>query len=327
MNLKYSILWFEDDPDWYKSILPDIQEYLDDKGFILEANRYSNDENKLSTLKNHKFDFILIDYNLANQKGDEIISKIRNYEIYTDVLFYSQGGETILRKTTAEKGLDGVFCADRERDNFLDKVFKIIDTTLKKVEDVTNTRGLVIAETIDLENRMLNILQSYLLKSSKEDLDFLEKIKTNKIQITESNVEKLRKSDFQNLDYIFENELLTTNDVYDSILICLNDSKKRIGESLNGEKDKSVKVALNERLTEIKSSRSNLTSFFDEVIQVRNTLAHVKEDINTDGLPILRNINPNKPEIVFDRDKYREIRQNLKKHLLNFNGIDVIFNS
>jgi hypothetical protein len=55
--------------------------------------------------------------------------------------------------------LDGVFCAHREE--FLDKFEKLFNANIRKVEDVNNLRGLVMAETADLEEIKDEIIKLY----------------------------------------------------------------------------------------------------------------------------------------------------------------------
>jgi hypothetical protein len=62
--------------------------------------------------------------------------------------------------------IDGVYCADRANEDFIDKVEKVIHTTVKKVQDLNNMRGLIMAETSDIDNTMFAIISTVLEQDS-----------------------------------------------------------------------------------------------------------------------------------------------------------------
>ena len=88
MNLKYKILWIENEQDWVESIEDKILDYLNDLGFDFEKNLISKEEKDFDY---NYYDLILMDLNLADQpNGAELISKIRELGVYTDVVFIRQ---------------------------------------------------------------------------------------------------------------------------------------------------------------------------------------------------------------------------------------------
>ena len=104
---------------------------------------------------------------LDNESGDAIIERIRTEaDVYTEIIFYSSDGESAVRAAIAAKGVDGVYCSSRDADKFEKKVTKVIETTIKKVQDLNNMRGLIMAETSDIDNTMLAIIQSAIQKNS-----------------------------------------------------------------------------------------------------------------------------------------------------------------
>ncbi|MCL5935778.1 MAG: hypothetical protein M1543_04780, partial [Firmicutes bacterium] len=48
--------------------------------------------------------------------------------------------------------------------NLKDKIMQIILLSVKKVQDINNLRGLVMAEASELDHKMLSILQEFYLK-------------------------------------------------------------------------------------------------------------------------------------------------------------------
>ena len=167
MNLKYRILWIENEEDWVESIEDQIQEYLEDLGFIYERKLIAKEEQDISY---NDYDLILMDLNLADQpNGAELISKIRDLGVYTDVVFYSASGIDELRAKGREKELEGVFYSGRTPDTaFVNRVKAIIDATLKKVQDLNNLRGLVMAEVSELDSRMTSLIEKYFIEKGND---------------------------------------------------------------------------------------------------------------------------------------------------------------
>ena len=161
MNLKYKILWIENEEDWVDSIEDQIQEYLDNLGFEFKKKLISKEDQEIDY---NSWDLILMDLNLASQpNGAELISKIRNQGVYTDVVFYSSSGIDELRTKGREKELDGVYYSSRDVNLFIKKVKAVIDTTIKKVQDLNNLRGLVMAEVSELDSRMASLIKKYFI--------------------------------------------------------------------------------------------------------------------------------------------------------------------
>jgi hypothetical protein len=165
MRLSYNILWFEDDTVSYngkKEIVKFIVE--DELGFLFPEPRREIDGQNITTIDYSNFDLILVDLNLAHEeKGTTIIDTIRNSEqVYTDVVFYSSYGEERVREVLKDFRIDGAYCADRKDEDFEDKVRQVIRTTVKKVQDLNNMRGLIMAETSDIDHTMLSIIEHIL---------------------------------------------------------------------------------------------------------------------------------------------------------------------
>lgn len=168
MNLDYKILWFEDRDEWYDEAKKTVGNIVDEHGFnfpepIRHKNSVGWDSHNL-----RDFDLILVDFKLDNETGDSIIEKIRANDIYTEIIFYSTDGDVAIRKTIAAKGIDGVFCASRDGGAFERKVNKVIEVTLKKVQDINNMRGLIMSATSDLDDKMNDIIELVFAKHPAE---------------------------------------------------------------------------------------------------------------------------------------------------------------
>jgi ribosomal protein S21 len=157
MRLHYSILIFEDDHKWVNNIKKDLARIVSDEGFQIDVNEdilNFDDDRDITDDFYNRFDMILVDYSLCNgKKGNDIIKRIRDKQHYTEVIFYTSGGNAdFLREIIASEKIEGVYCAEKDYELLLlfEDVFK---NTIKKVFDLNNLRGLVMAETSLLDNK------------------------------------------------------------------------------------------------------------------------------------------------------------------------------
>jgi len=169
MNLAYNILWFEDDQDWYESIIDNIKEIIEDElGFIMTMPLLKKNGDDIDSINFSEYDIILMDLNLEKSPtGDKLIEKIRGFEVFTNIIFYSSEGISKVSEKVKNLELEGVYFSSRDGNSFIKKVEKIIHTTIKKVQDINNMRGLILAETSDLDKKMHKIVETVL--QNRED--------------------------------------------------------------------------------------------------------------------------------------------------------------
>ena len=171
MRIDYKILWVEDEKSWYKTTFELFRDYLEELGFILDSKRCENiDEVKAEIAINQlkEYDLLLVDFTLKNSdSGDKIIEFIRNINdvpILTDVLFYSSAIENV-RDSMKNLGLEGVYTADRK--DIENKFELVVNTTIKKVQEINTMRGLILAAESDLAERMFDIIESTIKNNNK----------------------------------------------------------------------------------------------------------------------------------------------------------------
>jgi CheY-like chemotaxis protein len=299
MNLDYKILWFEDRDEWYDEAKKTVGNIVDEHGFNFpEPIRYTNsigwDSHNL-----RDFDLILVDFKLDNETGDSIIEKIRANDVYTEIIFYSTDGDVQIRKTIADKGIDGVFCASRDGGAFERKVTKVIETTLKKVQDINNMRGLIMATTSDLDESMLEIIETF-IKIGNE----------NSVSVS---------------TYIFEiaDKFISEKNAAYSELKKNNDSIGLANDTLLFDSYKRARVVQKIVKMLSKENLSHLANFLEvynkEIIQHRNAFAHVSPKIDENGNKILV---PKRGDIIIFTDELcKEIREKLSVHNTNLNLI------
>jgi len=288
VKLEYRILWFEDNESWFNTHEQLVSDYLEERGFVLNAVRYDNDNNGIEQiLAECDYDLILMDYNLTGTNGDIIIERIREQQLYTEIIFYSQNGAQAIREVIKERGVDGVYCSGRQILDFEEKVTKVIETTIKKVQDLNNMRGLVMAEVSELDDIMLQIISNFLNSVTGQDKEnFNQAILRVMERSIKDNEKKLER-------YIGENDIegLINSRLFDS-------EKKRNIVS---------------KIIKIINERNMMEDYKEEVLIIRNVLAHVKEEI-IDGKRALRSKLPGHEDFIFDDRVCIKIRKDLKKH-------------
>jgi CheY-like chemotaxis protein len=329
MNLDYKILWFENDRGSFNAKQRLIKRVVENFGFNFPEPQNEVDGENINTINFQIYDLIIADLNLDNgDQGTSLLETIRGDKgIYTEVVFYSSIGEAALREELKKFKIDGVYCAGRANEEFQEKVEKVIETTIKKVQDVNNMRGLVIAETIYLEHKIESILLRYFTVIGEQAIEekkkkLLEHIYQKKVSKHESDVIEIKKINFSEIKTLIERDILTASNSFDAIHSILKDKLSEINVSLNiAGITPEIKTALGDKKQEVTGIKTELNNFRNEILKIRNTLAHVKEEIGEDGIPFLNSLNDDGTIIKFDNEKYTEIRRNLKKHSSNLDSI------
>lgn len=288
MNLKYVIMWFEDSRAWVEASRGAIERYLQDLGFSPVIVRQPSGKRSLQIIKKLNPDLILIDLNLAGKsKGQDIVEKIRNNELYTDVVFYSQHTDFL-----EEVGkLEGVFyCV---RDELENKTKKIIDITVKREQDVNNLRGLLIAEAIDLERRMESFITSYFgLSKNNEKRPIFEKLYVDNLTL--------------------ENKYEFACRIFKRAIARLQTKLQTARQNKNQERVVELTVALES----LKSKKEMFDRFEADIIKVRNIMAHVEEVAGEKNVLHIHDKDGNL--IVVTDDYCNKRRKSVGEHSTNF---------
>lgn len=168
MKLKYKILWIDDTPEWVELKIDEVRSYLSEFGFDLEYDIKTSYKDIDFT----QYDILAIDYSLSgDENGVEAMKLVRAEDVYTEILFYSQDGEGALREEMKKNSIDGVYCAYRQ--DSIDRLKKLIDTTIRKTQEINNLRGLVMAEVSEIDK----LIKLILLKLSWTEEHFLDRHK------------------------------------------------------------------------------------------------------------------------------------------------------
>jgi len=300
MNLDYKILWFEDIQSSFNAKKRLVKRVVEDLGFVFPEPRNEINDDNLDTIDFKIYDLIIADLNLANgEKGSTILNTIREKGIYTEVVFYSSQGEDYVRNELRNFQIDGAYCADRADDDFIDKVSHIIQTTVKKVQDLNNMRGLIMAETSDIDKTMFEIIKAALDKNAFGIRDSLVK------QIFENVNGKVsgKKTDF---DTFYGNQNINRV-LKDTVMFDVS------------EKTKAVQFIIDSIEHEITTPYKNdgFKISYSEITKKRNLLGHETE-APVDGKIIVGN---GEHAFEFNDEFCITMRKKVKKHGDDLNEI------
>ncbi len=150
MNLSYSILWFDDDKDFFESVdkVP-IEAEIASWGFSpkIEPVHTAEEFNKHAPFD--KFDLIVVDFKLGDEQGDKFIKDVREQEVFTEIIFYSTSASRDLWNAIHERELEGVFVTNKN--GIVQKLLRVARQSVRKVLDLENMRGIVMSEVGDLD--------------------------------------------------------------------------------------------------------------------------------------------------------------------------------
>lgn len=158
MKKHYSILWIDDEEDSIRTPKKEITQHLKEIGIVAKitysnptawTKGYSSDADVLQCLEDPELDMVLMDYNLGDSYGKEVIALLREQNIFVPVIYYSQQHFKDLQKSLNEENVDGVFVT--HRDNLEDKTKRILNSLLNKEHKVRRMRGLLLSDASELE--------------------------------------------------------------------------------------------------------------------------------------------------------------------------------
>lgn len=300
MRLKYKILWVENDSDWAESIEEEIKELVEQQyGFDYDS-AFASKQN--DAIMFNDYDLILMDLNLESEPtGDVLIKNIRDREIYTDVIFYSADGLQKIKQKAHELDLEGVYFASRNKELFINKVNSIIKTTIHKVQDLNNLRGLVMAEVSELDEKMTELILKFYVQNESDELkETFDKHITNKYE------DKVKSS----LDGCGKKEKTCYHKWRD---LSIQDIIPHMEAS---QLAKAVNYIIPQEL--YKPTRANFfEDYKEDILEIRNQLAHCVSK-NIDGKDILIT---KKGDKTFGNEEIKIIRKNILKYSSIFSSL------
>jgi hypothetical protein len=159
MRLSFSVLWFDDTEDYFGSLDTDgLKAEIVSWGFSPDIKLVTTPKEFASYSPYEKIDLIVVDRNLEEYgEGQNFIADLRSNAIYTEVIFYTAGNASDLWDAIREKKLEGVFVSNRGA--ILSKISKVGHQSIRKVLDLENMRGIVMAEVGELDHLLGEIIK------------------------------------------------------------------------------------------------------------------------------------------------------------------------
>lgn len=295
MRIDYNILWLDDDKDALDNGREEyIKEYLQSKGFNPNIQHYYNVNDAERNKENYdSYDLILSDFNLdPNKTGAFFINLIRSKNIITEILLYSANSIDINKIINDYGYLNRVtICTIRNLD---ETIIKLIDITIRKTQDISSLRGLIMSETTTIDNYIEKIILE--ISNIPEFKDIVLECKINEISSIRENLSrKFRLIDSKRYGQIYkDNMLFSAKPKYN--LLC--NIIKKISEN-----DTSIKE-IGRRIVD-----------YEKIITIRNEFGHCEQIVKEDGTECLKVKDIEKE---YDEQECINLRKNIREYNLAF---------
>ncbi len=293
MRLTFSVLWFDDSEDYFDSLdIEPLQEEILSWGFSPVIDMVSTPEEFTNRSPFETYDLIVVDRNLEGyEDGQEFIANIRGNAIYTEIIFYTAGNASDLWEAIREKELEGVFVSSRNE--VLSKITRVGRQSIRKILDLENMRGIVMAEVGELD-----LLLDEIITIGVEGLS--EDQRQSIFNGFRKNVTKQNEENVQKLAIFIENP-----DTIGMLALC--DSDKR-WQSFNRLWKAHEKLKVEEKVGD----------YVQEVLRPRNFLAHGRPEAHKNGGYIF---HYREKEYHFDDTTSLELRQTILRYKTEFSSI------
>lgn len=273
VKLEYKVLCIDDDDDWLDSIKGNVPQF---KHITIDWKK-DTDFDSRSSSNIHTYDLILVDYNLNNDhKGDDHIRCFRDEKgCLTNIIFYSSQDISGCDVSS----WDGVISCTR--DEVAEELKKTIESFGYRLSDHNIMRGLILAEAIDVENQLGNII--LMLFGGKAKL-FKEKVFekgwmtfANKLNFVQSYIKDLKSneqlSELQKVLGNLQQEVIDPRNILAHGSSSLSDKgSERIFEGLKKQKpilfDNKWKNTIRQNIRKHKDNLNKLYNYIKENQQV-----------------------------------------------------------
>jgi len=296
MKIEFSIYWIDDNPDIYDSIRDEIEQHISDNhGLTLNVTYVKETSTALYDIKQKNPYLVVVDYKLTGgARGDAFITEMRAQGQLHDVFFYTQDGFQPEDRdrffSSFSSGLTmGVHYADKKHAK--SRLCKIIDLKLNQVSDLSTQRGWIVADVIELENELDEILEKL----------------SNTIHPAFGSMMTRLLGDSR-VDFGCRDQLLNG---------ALKDMRKHI----------LTQNPKHEILPTLGLIKDTVSLFSKEIIQVRNSIAHQRHFEMEGGGITLPARQKSQDPITYNLEFLKQVRQNIKKHRTNFQNIQKLLNS
>jgi len=298
MKLEFVLLVVDDEPDNLVQAINILRDHLDAKGFSLKEKEVRTDFSEqgmknLARSQGKSYDLVMVDYDLGQEgrDGARVAHQLRQELPYVDMVFYSSISVSDLLGRLASHEVSGVFAERRE--SLDDALIGLADTVIGKAVDLNNMRGIAMAEVAEMDVLMEQTLVRVFQSKN-------EQVEAAKDRTIEHLQERMEKSSIRLQNRIEEGGLSKV--VSDSLLFPLTNKYRairRVAKNLSEELRKELEIT---------------RSYEEDIIQNRNMLAHVRENVRNDGETVLLSMGRNSEEVVINEAWMTEFRNKLREH-------------
>lgn len=191
MNRYFNILWFEDELSWFNMEQRRVVQIITGHHLIPNIVRKNGDDFDVGEVSDNRYDLIVVDFQLADTTGTNIVSAIRANSVLTDTLFYSSEKDKMLAAIQkAIPPIDGIYYTERDYIIFTEKITGLIRKIVKRSEDLVNLRGFVLDDSCDFELRIKELLNIAWSKFTGAEKDVLEEAACKNIGRITKRLEK-----------------------------------------------------------------------------------------------------------------------------------------
>lgn len=292
MDLKYRMLWFDDQPKQVDGVANYIRQSLAMIGIVLEINWVQNFDDDtlhpiLQSLSSYSpYDIILVDYDLGKgNRGHGLLKKLRT-RTNGEMIFYSAEKVKTLRNLLVTENIDGIYCLLRDG-KLGGAVYSIVESTLRRFYHPNYMRGVVVGSVSEMEDRFGHMILDLLKLKNMPSEDEVKGI------IVTANKEYL------------ETELQSITDSSKPIPLDRLVKKANLRIKLN------ILIALLEKNggRVAMSCHDVLKNFLDEVNAPRIEFAHARTQ-EQNGLPIFQERNGK----IWGADQMKLLMPKIRKH-------------
>jgi len=179
---------------------------------------------------------------------------------------------------------DGVFYVSKEDAN--KRIKELIELKLRRFSDPASVRGWIVADSIELESMITELLT--LCFTERVGFTFADRL--------------LHRTDTPSIDFYGKHKLV--NGMLKDYIALLDTE-----ESNNRQ-----------RIDVLRSYRKIFNTFADEIIHVRNALAHQKVEESASGA-VIKTMTSSAASITLNEESFIKMRKDIRKHHTNLSDL------
>jgi hypothetical protein len=297
MKLKYKVLWFDDNNEFFNSLdLTHLKETVLEWGFVLEEKLVTIPEEFIGEALCPDYDLMVVDYNLEDHgEGQEFIQRIRKQDVFTEIIFYSSNAIQTLWDEVHKNQLEGIYIATR--DAVQDRILRVGRQSVRKVLDLDNMRGIIMAEVGDLDLLLGDIIRAAIV-------DLEESVRQRLFDRFYEQSCEHHLTLKNNLDEFHEEPTVEA-------LLSLCDSNKRWQHFMRVRKE-------HQELKQIFNGQE-IRDYVSDILAPRNSLAHGVPVSKDDGSLSFR--HGDKEEYIFNEAEGVALRKKIIRYKKAFSNI------